>query len=183
MKVLDLNEGDKTLSKSLRLLAMERNPKENLFAILAKNYFKIHRLNDDNEFTEHKITLKKNNVKLNYADMTWDPNKKNVLYLLATPINNPSKRVSNTNLYTLDLEKKSLVVEGKSLIIEEFKFTSNISHLSMSCDKNNSILVYCSKENNIGLFDVKQNNITSTITNNNLGIIYDCKFSPLDENS
>jgi hypothetical protein len=40
MKVLDLNEGDKTLSKSLRLLAMERNPKENLFAILAKNYFK-----------------------------------------------------------------------------------------------------------------------------------------------
>ena len=177
MKVVNLNEGgEKSDIKTIRPLAMERNPKENLFAILAKNYFKIHRLTDENKFIENKIITKKNNVKLNYVHMTWDPNKKDVLYFIANPISSSThKKVSNTNLYSIDLQKNSIITE-------EFKFDNNITHLSMNCSQNKSILAYCSKDDNIGLLDLKDKNIISTITKKNLGIIYDCKFSPFNEN-
>jgi len=86
---------------------MERNPKENVFAILTKNFFKIHRLTDKNETIENKIITKKNNIKLNYVHMTWDPNKKDVLYLIANPNGSSThKKLSNTNLYSIDLQKK-----------------------------------------------------------------------------
>ena len=174
MKVLDLDKEVNNQSKQLRPLAMERNPKENLFAILAKNYFKVNKLNDDDEFEEHKLTLKRNNVKLNYVNMTWDPNNKNILYLLATPISNTAKKGTNTNLYYADLEKDSQITEV-------YKLNKTMSHITMSCNKNKSILANCTKYQ-IEIFDVKDSNKKISTIDNNSGIIYDCKFSPLDEN-
>ena len=171
MKVIDLYEIEKN---TLRPSAIERNPKKNLFAIVGKNYFKIHELKEDNEFVDKKINIKN---KLNYTSIIWDPNNSNRIYLLANQIiNSNTRRTLNLpNLYSIDL--------GKYTEINDiFKFKENISRLSMNCNENQSILACCSKDDEILILDSKNKNIISTIKRNNIGKICDCRFSPLDEN-
>ena len=168
-----LNENEKN---PLSIISMERNPKENLFSIIARNYFKIFKLNDKSELNDMKINIKN---KLSYANILWDINNKNILYILGNPITNQKcKRIISpfTNLYSLDLDKGSKLTE-------EFKFEINISRLSKS-NHNDSILACCPKDDDfISLVDLKNKQIISTIKKDNAGIICDCKFSPFDENS
>ena len=173
MKVINLYESEKN---PLKPLTMERNPKEDLFAIIGKNYFKIHKLTKENKFIEKKINIRHN--RLIYAHVSWDPNKTNKLYFLANQITSSNnKRIVNpfTFLYSIDLE-------SNSNISEVFKFKKNLFRLSINCNPNESILACCSKNDEIDIFDLKNQNIISTITKNNLGKICDCRFSPLDEN-
>ena len=124
-----LNENEKN---PLSIISMERNPKENLFSIIARNYFKIFKLNDKSELNDMKINIKN---KLSYANVLWDINNKNILYIVGNPITNQKcKRIISpfTNLYSLDLDKSSKLTE-------EFKFEINISRLSKS-NHNDSIL-------------------------------------------
>ena len=171
MKTINLYESEKN---PLKPLAMERNPKKDLFAIVGKNYFKIHELNKENKFTDLKIYIK---YKLNYINITWDPNRSNRIYLLANQIiNSNTRRMLNLPfLYSIDL--------GKNTEIKEiFKFNESIFRLSMNCSENQSILACCSKDDRINILDLKNKIIISTITKNNLGKICDCRFSPFDEN-
>ena len=174
MKVINIYESEKN---SLKPLAMERNPKENLFAIIGKNYFKIHKLTEENKLIEEKINLK--NYRLIYSHIMWDINKKNKIYCSANQItsSNTRKIVNPSSfLYSVDLDKNSVITE-------EFKFDKNIISLSMNCSQNESIMACCSKKDEIIILDIKNQNIISTITKNNLGKICDCRFSPFDENS
>ena len=173
MKVISLYESEKN---NLKPFAMERNPKENLFAIIGKYYLKIHKLTEDNKFTEIKINLK--NSKLTYSHISWGSNETNKLYIIANQITSSNTRkIFNpyTYLYFIDLE-------SNLTISDMFKFQKNIFRLSMSCNKNESILACCSKDEKIDILDLKNKNIITTISKNNLGKICDCKFSPLDEN-
>ena len=171
MKVINLYESEKN---PLKPIAMERNPKKNLFAIVGKNYFKIHELKEDDKFVEVKINIK---YKLNYINITWDPNKTNKIYLLANQIINSNTRrtLNPPYLYSIDL--------GKNIEIKDiFRFNENIFRLSMNCNENQSILACCSKDDKIYILDLKNKCIISTISKNNLGKICDCRFSPFDEN-
>ena len=172
MKVKVLNESEKN---PLRPLTMERNPKKNLFSIIARNYFKIFELNDKSDLNDTKVYIKN---KLIYSNIIWDINKTNILYILGNQITyQKSNRLISSfpNLYSLDIQKGPMLTE-------QFKFQKNISRLSMNCNQNDSILACCSKDDEISILDIKNKSIISSITKKNLGIICDCKFSPFDEN-
>lgn len=169
MNVIDLCEGDKS---SFKLQTMERNPKENLFALIGKNYFKVHRLTDQNNFVEDKICNLKKFKLTTY--ISWDLNKKNVLYFLANPVS--SQRDSNlANLYSYDLK-------SNSKFIKEYEFKNPITRFSMSRNPNQTILACCSKNDNIEIIDLNNKQTISLITRKYLGKICDCQFSPNDEN-
>lgn len=163
MKIKDLKtkKNDKALFK---ISYMERNPNNNLFLIIGHHYLKIQKLNDDNEFTEGKIPIPKGHKLIKYA--TWGRITNNILYYFDS---------NNNNLHTLNLSSND-----NANTLYKFEYNIDISHLSINC--NDSTMALCAKDHKIYLFDIKNKKIKSQITRNNNWIIYDCQFSPINEN-
>jgi len=163
---INLCEGDKS---SFRLQTMERNPKENIFSIIGKNYFKVHRLTDQNNLI--KVYDKKFRI---VNDIAWDLNKKSLLYFLGNQSSTQTFSVM-TFIYSLDLKNNSNP-------IKEYEFKNNVSRISMCNDPNQSILACCSPIDNIEIIDIKNKKTISLITRKYLGKICDCQFSPNNKN-
>ena len=163
---INLCKGDKSF---FGLQTMERNPKENVFSIIGKNYFKIHRLTDQNNLV--KVYDKKFRI---INDITWDLNKKSILYFIGNQSTN-QRDIGKTFLYSLDLKNNTNPVR-------EYDFINKVSRISMCYDPNQSILACCSPNDNIEIIDIKSKKSVSFITRKYLGKIYDCQFSPNNTN-
>ena len=160
MKIKDLliKKNDRTPFKPM---SMERNPNNNLFLILGKDYFKILELINGNNFEEVKLSFRR--IKL-IKQAAWGRITNNKIFFCD----------SNNKLYSSDLN-------SKPHISDIYEFEDEINHISMNCK--DSIMACCtSRDSNIHLLDIENKKIIHTIVRQNPLNIKNCQFSPINEN-
>ena len=155
---LRIKKNDKIPSK----LSMERNPHNNKFFLLGTNFFKLYELSIDNKIIELKAGFPK---KIKHA--IWGNLQNNILYLYDS--------CNALYLFNLNLNIKNT---------RKYHKLNDFSHeiLKMSINCKDSIIALCYNDNYVDLFDLEKKQIISTICRENLLRIWDCQFSPFNEN-